>query len=53
MLLTYVHDSFLMEFVEIQCSIFASFFRPCIYMARVSTIPVNFSILDLNEERRC
>ena len=26
--------------------------QPCIYMARVGTIHVDFSILDLNEERR-
>ena len=28
------------------------FFKPCIYMARVGTIPVNFSISNLNEEQR-
>ena len=28
-------------------------YQPFIYMARVGTIPVNFSILYLNEERCC
>ena len=53
LLLTYVRNSFLREFVETICSNFVTSLRPSIYMARVGTIPVDFSILDLNKEQIC